>query len=273
MARSLDEREAPPDALSTEEPAVSSEDGERDAPGLSKKGAPWSEREHLAFLEGLNQLGKGNWRGISRLFVPSRSPTQVASHAQKYFLRVSGVTKRRSRFSVLEAPHRGAGSGKVARASSTTEDSESSPTTSSGCAPPASADTSSGPVVSFPYNMMPPMMLAFPNGAPYLQPVFFQSPSSYTKQGAQVMPIYPGYTATGVPALVTGDIAGKDKATVVALPSAPVSVCKPSALQASCDTQRTAALLSQLPVSNCTSVELHPSAHSAFRPLSGIRAA
>lgn len=67
------------------------------------KGCPWSEKEHAAFLSGLNALGKGNWRGISRMFVPSRSPTQVASHAQKYFLRLQGgTTKRRSRFSALE---------------------------------------------------------------------------------------------------------------------------------------------------------------------------
>ena len=65
-------------------------------------GQPWTESEHLGFLAGLKKLGKGNWRGISRLFVPSRTPTQVASHAQKHFLRLSGVTKRRSRFSTLD---------------------------------------------------------------------------------------------------------------------------------------------------------------------------
>lgn len=69
---------------------------------LTLAGQPWTESEHLGFLAGLNKLGKGNWRGISRLFVPSRTPTQVASHAQKHFLRVSGVTKRRSRFSTLD---------------------------------------------------------------------------------------------------------------------------------------------------------------------------
>ncbi len=65
-------------------------------------GQPWTESEHLGFLAGLKKLGKGNWRGISRLYVPSRTPTQVASHAQKHFLRLSGVTKRRSRFSTLD---------------------------------------------------------------------------------------------------------------------------------------------------------------------------
>mmetsp|Transcript_58706 Transcript_58706/g.187265 ORF Transcript_58706/g.187265 Transcript_58706/m.187265 type:complete len:260 (+) Transcript_58706:983-1762(+) len=56
----------------------------------------------MAFLVGLKKLGKGNWRGISRHFVPTRTPTQVASHAQKHFLRLQGVSKRKSRFSMLE---------------------------------------------------------------------------------------------------------------------------------------------------------------------------
>ncbi|XP_055806931.1 probable transcription factor At5g61620 [Solanum dulcamara] len=49
------------------------------------KGRRWSEDEHKAFLVGLDKLGKGNWTGIAKHFVSSRTPTQVASHAQKYF--------------------------------------------------------------------------------------------------------------------------------------------------------------------------------------------
>jgi hypothetical protein len=45
---------------------------------------------------------QGQWKQISRYFVPSRTPTQVASHAQKHFLRQSGAQKRRSRFSAVE---------------------------------------------------------------------------------------------------------------------------------------------------------------------------
>ncbi|KAL9269925.1 Transcription factor DIVARICATA-like protein [Drosera capensis] len=44
----------------------------------------------------LKQYGKGDWRNISRNFVVTRTPTQVASHDQKYFIRqISGGKDRR----------------------------------------------------------------------------------------------------------------------------------------------------------------------------------
>ncbi|XP_075490585.1 transcription factor DIVARICATA-like [Primulina tabacum] len=62
-----------------------------------KKGVPWTEEEHRLFLLGLKKYGKGDWRSISRNFVTSRTPTQVASHAQKYFIRqLSGGKDKRS---------------------------------------------------------------------------------------------------------------------------------------------------------------------------------
>ncbi|CAK9188052.1 unnamed protein product [Ilex paraguariensis] len=67
-----------------------------------KKGTPWTEEEHRAFLIGLEKLGKGDWRGISKNFVPTRTPTQVASHAQKYFLRLAGTEKKRRRSSLFD---------------------------------------------------------------------------------------------------------------------------------------------------------------------------
>ncbi|KAJ9175840.1 hypothetical protein P3X46_014352 [Hevea brasiliensis] len=62
-----------------------------------KKGVPWTEDEHRLFLLGLLKHGKGDWRNISRNFVVSKTPTQVASHAQKYFIRqqLSGVKDKR----------------------------------------------------------------------------------------------------------------------------------------------------------------------------------
>ncbi|KAG0474788.1 hypothetical protein HPP92_014474 [Vanilla planifolia] len=68
--------------------------------GLS--GVPWTEEEHRTFLAGLEKLGKGDWRGISRNFVLTRTPTQVASHAQKYFLRQNYTNKKKRRSSLFD---------------------------------------------------------------------------------------------------------------------------------------------------------------------------
>lgn len=65
-----------------------------------KKGVPWTEEEHRLFLIGLQKYGKGDWRSISRNAVVSRTPTQVASHAQKYYLRMNSVRKEKKRSSI-----------------------------------------------------------------------------------------------------------------------------------------------------------------------------
>ncbi|KAF9667799.1 hypothetical protein SADUNF_Sadunf15G0061000 [Salix dunnii] len=70
--------------------------------GERKRGVPWTEEEHRRFLFGLQKVGKGDWRGISRNFVKTRTPTQVASHAQKHFLRLSSVNRRRRRTSLFD---------------------------------------------------------------------------------------------------------------------------------------------------------------------------
>ncbi|CAK7356755.1 unnamed protein product [Dovyalis caffra] len=70
--------------------------------GDRKKGVPWTEEEHRLFLVGLQKLGKGDWRGIARNFVVSRTPTQVASHAQKFFIRQSNGTRRKRRSSLFD---------------------------------------------------------------------------------------------------------------------------------------------------------------------------
>ncbi|VAH69796.1 unnamed protein product [Triticum turgidum subsp. durum] len=57
------------------------------------------------FLLGLKTYGKGDWRKISRNFVRTRTPTQVASHAQKYFIRLSSGTARRSSIHDITTVH------------------------------------------------------------------------------------------------------------------------------------------------------------------------
>ncbi|KAL8213892.1 hypothetical protein R6Q57_003341 [Mikania cordata] len=65
-----------------------------------KKGVPWTEEEHKLFLLGLKKYGKGDWRNISRNYVVTRTPTQVASHAQKYFIRQLSAGKDKRRASI-----------------------------------------------------------------------------------------------------------------------------------------------------------------------------
>ncbi|KAG6469057.1 transcription factor MYBS1-like isoform X2 [Zingiber officinale] len=66
-----------------------------------RKGIPWTEEEHSLFLLGLEKFGKGDWRSISRNFVSSRTPTQVASHAQKHFIRLNSLNNRDRRRSSI----------------------------------------------------------------------------------------------------------------------------------------------------------------------------
>ncbi|KAF3440898.1 hypothetical protein FNV43_RR19184 [Rhamnella rubrinervis] len=65
-----------------------------------RRGIPWTKQEHELFLEGLVKYGKGDWRSISRLCVVTRTPTQVASHAQKHFLRCENTNKKINKMAI-----------------------------------------------------------------------------------------------------------------------------------------------------------------------------
>ncbi|VAH56428.1 unnamed protein product [Triticum turgidum subsp. durum] len=70
-----------------------------------RRGLPWTVDEHRLFLLGLKTYGRGDWRNISRNFVRTRTPTQVASHAQKYFIRLSSGAARRSSIHDITTVH------------------------------------------------------------------------------------------------------------------------------------------------------------------------
>ncbi|KAK2656420.1 hypothetical protein Ddye_009472 [Dipteronia dyeriana] len=67
-----------------------------------KKATVWTENEHKDFLAGLDMLGKGNWKGISMNFVKTRTPSQVASHGQKHFLRQASPNNKNRRASIID---------------------------------------------------------------------------------------------------------------------------------------------------------------------------
>lgn len=203
-----------------------------------KKGQPWTESEHLGFLAGLKKLGKGNWRGISRLFVASRTPTQVASHAQKHFLRLSGVTKRRSRFSTLD---QAAGAKSILEAAAhAAQPGRSSPEWCSAYSPAllTSNSLSTG-------SQQPPGTV----------------PSEYTWRA---MPAYYGVGRGSVAAYAQEDQSEPIQFT---------KICRPTAYRASVrngEVQKLVKLLAAAPSScgssRCGSV-LQQSSHSAFRVL------
>ena len=55
---------------------------------LDQKEGRWTLKEHIQFLQALNQFGV-NWKKICDIHViPSRTPIQIRSHAQKFFIKL-----------------------------------------------------------------------------------------------------------------------------------------------------------------------------------------
>ncbi|KAH6773971.1 Duplicated homeodomain-like superfamily protein [Perilla frutescens var. frutescens] len=155
-----------------------------------RKGIAWTEDEHRLFLLGLDKYGKGDWRSISRNFVVTRTPTQVASHAQKYFIRLNSMNKDRRRssihditsvnsggVSVPQVPITGQTNGSAAAAAGGSSGKSNklvpqSPVAATGVSmygPPSMGQPIGGPLVSAvgtPVNLQAPPHLAYGIGAP-----------------------------------------------------------------------------------------------------------
>ena len=69
-----------------------------------------------AFMVGLEKYGKGDWKSISRYCVKSRTPTQVASHAQKYFEKLRKFTQQQEAEAKILAGGAASSSGAAAAA-------------------------------------------------------------------------------------------------------------------------------------------------------------
>jgi SHAQKYF class myb-like DNA-binding protein len=70
----------------------------------------WSKEEHILFLKGLKIHGKGAWKEIATI-VGTRTPTQIQSHAQKYFLRQKQKNKNKRSIHDITMEDLGGGGG------------------------------------------------------------------------------------------------------------------------------------------------------------------
>nr|UKB40130.1 MYB transcription factor [Callianthemum taipaicum] len=148
-----------------------------------KKGVPWTEEEHKLFLLGLKKYGKGDWRNISRNFVITRTPTQVASHAQKYFIRQlsGGKDKRRSSIHDITTVN-------LTDTRSTSPDSSTSPTMDQSTMLQQQSDLSGTPKALFDWSQPhdgASMVFNSTNSNMFVPPSFGVNPYGMKMEGGQ----------------------------------------------------------------------------------------
>jgi SHAQKYF class myb-like DNA-binding protein len=223
----------------------------------TKKGQPWTEAEHLGFLAGLKKLGKGNWRGIARYFCPSRTPTQVASHAQKHFMRLNGVTKRKSRFSMLEQA--ACAQGLLADVQQVVVGTSGLPIPMAWCTPYASAGA-----YGYPFAQMV-CTLPLVQG---VQGVFPTAVPATTTAAPSQSKVQPSCSAPEdqrmAPLLSAAQLVSEEQQQQ---PEQPIKVCRPTAYHASArgvDMQKLQASLAVATGTAAKTVTLQPSTTSAF---------
>mmetsp|Transcript_48394 Transcript_48394/g.96910 ORF Transcript_48394/g.96910 Transcript_48394/m.96910 type:complete len:596 (-) Transcript_48394:33-1820(-) len=92
----------PASATSGSAGAAKKERAPRKMPSTRNATVRWTREEHTSFLKGLERLGTGQWASISKYYVPTRTPAQVASHHQKFAIRSNMPAAWRQKPSILD---------------------------------------------------------------------------------------------------------------------------------------------------------------------------